>query len=125
LSHQSIVLQNGISWILRAGVGASLFLESLGILLNYVRTGESSLVLAPSWIAGGGTFFGFASNSITSVLSGATPLGIMALGVAVLMLTPYARIIAAVIYYAVEKDWKYVGITFFVFLVITFGLVLL
>jgi uncharacterized membrane protein len=39
------------------------------------------------------------------------------------MITPYFRIIAAVVYYTVERDWKYVAITFFVFSVITAALV--
>ncbi len=122
------MLQVSISWILRAGVGLSLALESLGVLLNYAQTGESLLVVPsanPNWLASGGNFFGFTASSISSGLSGATPQGITALGVAVLLLTPYARIIAAVVYYALEKDWKYVAITLLVFSIVTVGLVVL
>jgi uncharacterized membrane protein len=41
------------------------------------------------------------------------------------MFTPYFRVVASVVYYSVERDWKYVAITFFVFLVITYALVIL
>jgi uncharacterized membrane protein len=126
LSSRGTALQLGISWILRAGVGLSLALETLGILLYYIQTGESSLTVpSADWLAKGGNFFGFAANSIGSVFSGASPTGITALGIAVLMLTPYARMVAALIYYTVERDWKYVCITFFVVSVITVGLVFL
>jgi uncharacterized membrane protein len=46
----------------------------------------------------------------------------VSLGIVTLMLTPYFRIIAAVVYYGIEKDWKYVTITFFVLSVITAAL---
>ncbi len=126
MNSRGTTLQVGISWILRAGVGLSLALETLGIMLNYLQTGESSLTVpSAAWLAKGGNFFGFASTSVGSVFSGASPAGITALGVSVLMLTPYSRIIAALIYYTLERDWKYVYITFFVFLVITLGLAFL
>jgi uncharacterized membrane protein len=54
-----------------------------------------------------------------------SPLNIMSLGIMTLMLTPYVRVVAGVIYYGVQKDWKYVGITLFVLAVITTGLVVL
>lgn len=125
MSRSSPILQNGIGWILRAGVAISLVLESLGILLNYLRTGDAAVTLSSSWLAGGGNFFGFAARTVGSLSSSLSPVGISALGVIVLMLTPYARIIAAVVYYGLEKDWKYVSITLFVFSVITVGLVVL
>ncbi|MDA4125080.1 MAG: DUF1634 domain-containing protein [Thaumarchaeota archaeon] len=126
MSSRGTTLQVGISWILRAGVGLSLVLETAGILLSYQQTGDSSLTVpSAAWLAKGGNFFGFALNSLTSVFSGANPAGIASLGVAVLMLTPYARIIAALVYYLIERDWKYVGITSIVFSVITLGLLFL
>ena len=122
MSAGSPGLQLGISWILRIGVILSLVLESAGLILNYLYTGDSSLNLSPKWLAGGENFFGFASSTLGSFFSGANPVSIVALGVAVLVFTPYARVIAAVFYYAVEKDWKYVGITLLVLAVITYGL---
>lgn len=103
----------------------SLSLESAGILLNYLRTGGSTIEISTQWRASGGPFFGFASSTINSILAGVTPVDLTALGVIVLLLTPYARIVAAVIYYAVERDRKYVSITLFVFAVVTCGLVFL
>ena len=114
----------GISWILRIGVLTSLTLETAGVLWNYVQTGDQSLNLTGTWQFTGGNFFDFASRTFGS-MSNPNPLSVISLGIAVLMLTPYLRVIAGVIYYIVQRDWKYVGFTLFVLGVITAGLVLL
>jgi uncharacterized protein len=122
VSRSTSVLRDGISWILRGGLALSLALESAGILWNYLNTGNS---YPPAWFAQNSTFFAFLSSVLSSLGSGATPLAVTGLGVAVLVLTPYARIIAAVLYYAVERDWKFVMITLSVFCIITVGLLAL
>lgn len=94
-------------------------------MTNYLQTGDASLTLAPAWQAGGTDFFSFAWSSIASVATSATPFALISLGIVVLMLTPYARVIAAVIYYAAERDWRFMGITILVLSIITFGLLVL
>lgn len=122
MSRSPSFLQDGISWILRAGVALSLTLETAGILWNYLDTGNSN---PPTWFAQGANFFGFLSSVLTSAAGGATPLSITGLGIAVLVLTPYARVVAAVLYYAVERDWKFLAITLSVLCIITAGLIAL
>jgi uncharacterized membrane protein len=122
LSNSTWVLRDGISWILRAGVAISLALESAGIIGNYLYTGDAS---PPNWPAQGVNFFGFLTSVLGSLASGASPLSITGLGIAVLVLTPYVRVVAAILFYVVERDWRFVAITFSVFLVITVGLVAL
>ena len=119
------MLEIGISWILRAGVAVSLLFETVGLLLNYINTGQTSLTLSDQWIARGGNFFGFISSVLGSLAKGADPVSITGLGIAVLVLTPYFRIIAAVVYYVAVKDWNFVAITAAVFGIITLGLVAL
>ena len=115
-------LHSGIGWILRVGVALSLVLESAGLLLSFAQTGDSSLSLSQEWLAGGGNFFGFTSSTLAAASQGVGPVTITALGVIVLLLTPYVRVLAAIAYYAIQKDWKYAAITLFVFAVITLGL---
>jgi uncharacterized membrane protein len=123
MSGRTLALQTGISWILRIGVMLSVLFDTVGILLNYAQTGSDSLDLTSSiWKVAGGNFFDFALSTARSLLGGLSPLVLVSLGVVTLMFTPYIRVIAAVVYYSVEKDWKYVAITFFVFVVITAGL---
>ena len=125
MSLRPTSLQVGIGWILRAGVALSLILESAGLFLNYLQTMDTGLPLEPSWLAGRGNFFSFTYSAALSLGAGATPLSLIELGVAVLILTPYARIVAAIVYYLLERDWTYVSITFAVFLVINAGLIFL
>jgi uncharacterized membrane protein len=126
LNERSATLQIGISWILRIGVLLSVIFEASGLLLDYVRTGASALCLSgPNcdiWRVAGGKFFDFVFSTVGNLFSGVTAEGLVSLGVVTLMFTPYFRIMAAVVYYGVERDWKYVAITSFVFLLITTGL---
>jgi uncharacterized membrane protein len=53
------------------------------------------------------------------------PQTIVSAGMAVLMLTPYVRVIASVAYFALaERNWKYVAFTTFVLGVLTYTLFL-
>ena len=118
-------LSLGISWILRVGVTVSLVLELAGVLLYTIQTGNQSLDLSAAWQFKGGDFFNFTSSTVMAIGTAISPLNVMSLGVMILMLTPYVRVVAGVVYYAVQRDWKYVWITLFVLAVITTGLVVL
>jgi len=124
VSEGSMSLQLGISWILRIGVILSVLFNAAGLLLDYAQTGSASLNLVPgsSWNVKEGNFFDFASSTARSLSGGLTPVALASLGIVILMFTPYIRVIAAALYYGVERDWKYVAITSFVFSVITLGL---
>jgi uncharacterized membrane protein len=100
-------------------------LEAAGLLLNYIQTGSSSFAFSATWNVAGGNFFDFTLSTIRSLFSEANPVELVSLGIITLMFTPYFRVIASVVYYGLERDWKYVAITSFVFLVITYALVIL
>ena len=102
----------------------SLTLESAGLFLRYIQTGESSVILDPlsGWRITDGNFFAFASTTFARFLNGPDSLSILGLGIAVLILTPYVRIMAAVVYYAIERDVKYFTITASVLTLITAAL---
>lgn len=122
MSAGSMKLQMGISWILRIGVFLSVVFEAAGLLLNYFETGSSALALTDSWRIAGGNFFDFAYSVGGSLLEGFRAFTLVSTGIVILMLTPYLRVLAAVVYYAVERDWKYVAITSTVFILITIAL---
>lgn len=114
----------GISWILRIGVSLSVVFEASGLLLNYLETGSSTLVLTDAWRIRGGDFFDFAYSAGGSLFTGLNAFALVSTGIVILMLTPYLRVLAAVVYYAVERDWKYVAITSTVFTLITVALII-
>ena len=47
---------------------------------------------------------------------------VLGLGIVVLMLTPYVRVVASVLYFGLAKNPKYLLITLFVLLVLTASL---
>jgi uncharacterized membrane protein len=106
----------------------SVIFEGSGLLLDYLKSGTTTLCLSGSscdvWRIAGGKFFDFAYSSFGNLFSGVSAEGLVSVGIVILMFTPYFRIGAAVIYYGVERDWKYVGITSFVFVLITIALLM-
>ena len=63
---------------------------------------------------------------VTSFTTGAlTPKTVVDLGISVLLLTPYLRVLASMLYFLfAERNWKYSLFTFFVFSVLSYSLFL-
>ncbi len=110
-----------IGWILLAGVSISVVLLSLALVWQWVVTGSPALTFALP-----GTSLVSFLLSLGAVTGAASaPQALADLGLAVLMLTPYVRVLASVVFFAfVEHDWKYVAFTSFVGAVLTYSLFL-
>ena len=65
---------------------------------------------------------GQGSDRLRGVNSREQALWTLTLGIAVLILTPYLRVLLSVFYFLWEKDFKFSFITFFVFLILTLSL---
>jgi len=113
-------LEFAISAILRIGVLLSLVLLTAGIVAYYFTEGTYDIMLEQKWSVNTTNFFTF----IPSIISGSSLAYILiASGIAVLMMTPYLRVIASIIYFALTKDGKYLLITTIVLVIITVSLV--
>ena len=115
-------LEGVISWILMGGVVLSGVLEAWGIVLYRRTTGSLALVYTPAWKLSGDSFFAYLLRLVRDMGIGKDHVSVMALGIAVLMLTPYLRVAAAAIYYALRRDGRYLSITLFVLGVLTWSL---
>src|SRR3989454_12201274 len=114
-------LETVISYILMIGVLVSLTVEVVG--LGYYATTESLQVdFTSRWQTSGNDFFAYAWGTLLSVGEGATPLSLIALGIVLLMVTPYVRVLASVVYFTVERNPKYALISLFVLSVLTISL---
>jgi uncharacterized membrane protein len=113
-----------ISYILIAGVAASLILEIVGAVLYARAYGNLDLFFGQAVVVQGHDFFSFVYGVIRGTYSGDVPLRLMTAGIAVLILTPFVRVVFSVLYFAWEKDWKYVVITLFVLAALTLSLTL-
>ncbi len=112
-----------ISYILIIGVLASLALETIGIIRYYSVNGTLAINLQPNSALSGTGFFSYAGNIIHGPFVGVwTPIEILGLGILLLMITPYMRVVASVVYFSLTKNTKYIFITLFVLTILTASL---
>jgi len=112
-----------ISRLLTFGVFLSIFFVSIGVGLYLMQTGGLTLALGDEWFLKGETVFDVLSNIIGKLFSWSDlSFVFMSMGILLLMLTQYIRVIMSVIYFIFIKDWKYVAITLAVFIILTLSL---
>ncbi|MGZ3514476.1 MAG: DUF1634 domain-containing protein [Thermodesulfobacteriota bacterium] len=111
-----------IGYILLVGVLLSVALLAIGFIWRWERSGN----LRFQHTIVGMNFFEFVLTSIRQVTSHELrPRVMINMGIAVLMLTPFVRVLASVFYFAfAERNWKYTLFTGFVLGVLTYSLFL-
>jgi uncharacterized membrane protein len=111
-----------LSYILLGGVLLSMTLVVAGLAWRWIATGRLGLDYSIS----GMNLFEFVLTDIRQMATHAVrPRLLVNLGIAALMLTPYARVLASTLYFAfVERNGKYTLFTGFVFSVLTYSLFL-
>ncbi|MGD0856501.1 MAG: DUF1634 domain-containing protein [Dehalococcoidia bacterium] len=117
-------LETGISYLLITGVILSLLLEVIGLVLYFYSYHNLSISSDPAMYIRGHDFFSFIFQQFLSINMGNIAILFMTAGIIVLILTPYVRVIASVIYFGWQKNIKYVVITLFVLIVVSLSLVL-
>ncbi len=110
-----------ISYVLITGVVISLFLEAAGLVLFYRSSGTLAISHGGRIIVRAEDFFALLGQ-LFSAASSSWPLRLMTLGIAVLILTPYARAVLSVIYFAYQRNFKYLAVTLFVVIILTVSL---
>ena len=114
-------LESIISHILTLGTFVSLTLLVIG-LVNYAsQTQGLSLTLDSSWALGGESIFNAVETLLKHLWSNRA-YTFMAAGILLLMLTQYLRVVASATYFFTVRDWKYVGITLSVLIILTLRL---
>jgi len=98
--------QNAIAVVLRYGSMLSTLIMALGVALALFRGGAGS----PTG--------GFAPGTLLGKVFQFDPLGIAELGILLLLLTPVLRVLAAIVAFGIERDYRYVLISSGVFLVV-------
>ncbi len=111
-----------IGYILLVGVLLSVALLAIGFLWRWERSGN----LRFQHTIVGMNFYEFVLSSLRQMAShDLRPRVMVNMGMAVLMLTPFVRVLASVLYFAlVERNWKYTLFTGFVLSVLTYSLFL-
>jgi len=111
-----------VGYLLLIGVALSLAQIAVGLCWNFLRTGHF-------WIdyqLGGTNLFEFTLAEFCATAAGnLSPRTLVDGGVAVLMLTPYLRVFASMLYFMFAlKNWKYSLFTAIVLGILTFSLFL-
>ena len=111
-----------VAYILIVGVLSSLALLAAGIVWAWSSTGTPHL----DYELAGMTVFQLIAADIRQLAAGAwRPRVLVDLGLGVLLLTPYTRVLASIVYFAfVERNGKYVAFTGFVLATLTYSLFL-
>jgi len=111
-----------VGYILQDGVLLSLGLISAGLFWVWLRTGR----LALNYNIAGMNLFEFVEEEVRLAAHGAVrPRLLVNLGIAVLMLTPFIRVAASMVYFmGVLRNWKYTFFTAVVLTVLTYSLFL-
>lgn len=112
-----------ISYILIIGVVASVAIEGAGIISYNQFTGNLNVLFQPEYALKGTDFFSYTLAAFQGLWEGNwSPFQILSLGVILLMITPYIRVVASVIYFALARNVKYLFITLLVFVILTASL---
>jgi uncharacterized membrane protein len=111
-----------LSIILIGGVSLSFLTEVIGIALYAAQTGSLTVDFSSQWQLTSSSFFTYVTTLFSSLGSGSSAIRLMALGIVVLMLTPYVRVIASAIHFSASRNEKYLFFTIFVFMVLTLSL---
>jgi uncharacterized membrane protein len=105
------------------GVILSLILEVVGIIVFYRVYGNLDVSENERMFINARDFFDFIYRLFEGEYAQDKAVLIMVLGITILILTPYLRVIMSVFYFTWEKNIKYIGITLFVLIILTISLI--
>jgi uncharacterized membrane protein len=115
--------ERAISYLLIIGVILSLIFEVIGIIVFYHVYGNLDVSENGRMFIHAENFFNFIYRLFEGEYAQDKAILIMVLGISILILTPYARVIMSVFYFIWERNLKYVGITLFVLIILTISLI--
>jgi uncharacterized membrane protein len=110
-----------ISHILTFGVIFSIIFLLIGVIIYLIQTKE--IVLEENWVLKGENLFMVLINIFNKIFQNNLSYTFMAIGILLLMLTQYIRVIVSVAYFSIIKDWKYIVITLIVFIILTLSII--
>jgi uncharacterized membrane protein len=115
-------METAVGYILFVGVMLSLTLIVAGLVWHWALVGHLQFEFSVT----GANLFQFVLADVHDLLFGPIrPQLAISAGIAVLILTPYVRVLASVLYFAlIERNFKYTLFTTFVLGVLTYSLFL-
>ncbi len=123
--HVSAVskFERAISTLLIMGVVLSLIVEVIGIIAFYRVYGNLDISESGKMFVRAENFFNFIYHLFKGEYAQDKATLMMILGISILILTPYLRVIMSVFYFIWERNIKYAAITLFVLTILTISLI--
>jgi uncharacterized membrane protein len=106
-----------ISGVLRGGVLVSAAVIGIGVVDFYARYASAGRGISD-------TPFPHTIAAVITGLGHGDPLAVVALGLLILLATPFTRVAVSILAFAVERDWVYTAITVLVLLILIISFVL-
>ncbi len=100
----------------------SLILVGIGMIFFYIHFGQLGISEKKAMFLREQNFFYFFLDLLRGGQGQDKAIWLMTLGIAILILTPYARVIMSVLHFIRKRDLKYTLINLFVFILITVSL---
>ena len=113
-----------ISYLLITGVVLCILLEVIGVVLFCHSNGSLNISRDAGVYIKGHDFFGFIYQQFRGLQTTKPAILFMTMGIVVLILTPFMRVVASFIYFSWQRNYKYIFITLFVLVVVTLSLTL-
>jgi len=113
-----------IGTMLRWGVLAAATVILLGIVLYVVEGGVRPILFAPRGVPAGVELDPHSLRVVLDHLGPREPAAVTDLGLLLLIVTPVASVAIAIVAFARERDWMYVGLATFVFAMLMLSFVL-
>ena len=118
--HRRFDMESVVGFILLAGVIGSVCLILCGYIWRFMRIGEMRM----EYQIAATNLFQFLKTDIRELFHGSLrPRLLVNSGIALLMATPYARVLVSIFYFAFfQRNWKYTLFTTVVFSILTYSL---
>jgi uncharacterized membrane protein len=123
-TNNELKFEKIISYLLLGGIIISILLEVIGVALLYHSSGNLNISHEPGVYIKGHDFFSFIYQQFQNIRTIKPAILFMTMGIVVLILTPYMRVIASFLFFSWQRNYKYILITLFVLVVVTLSLTL-
>lgn len=117
-------LEAAISTVLRWSVVLSAAIILFGIALFVAQAGPQAILFAPRGIPPEAYRDPSSVGAVLHAMIPPQPAAVADLGLLILIVTPVVSVAVAAVFFAVERDWTYVGFAVFVLAMLLVGFVL-
>lgn len=117
-------LETALGLVLLVGVSVGLALQVAGIIAYWATGGGLAVSREPSAYLTAEGLLGLLADVLRSGGPQRAGLGLMTAGIAILILTPLARVVTSVVYFAARREPKYLVLTLLVLAILVASLAL-